>query len=364
MTPEHMVVEDGAQEEGTRTPARSSWVLAAVAFGLGVALGTIIGSPQSPSPPTPSVVERVADTGPAEPLADGSGGVASVVPDFPDALVAVEDDAGSGLIHVLWPVGGAPISRSMTAGSNLRFDVAGSYLAMTNTVPGLGGQVLSLGRFNSIRPVVAEVTSYAWHDSRSGRLAFTAGMGGESQLYTTSASLAPELVLSGMAQGATVVAWGDWGFAVQERGEVVLLNPNGEFRDREVGIGWASHADGWLLVVDETGVKTLSAGGGVRRIMEGDDSTLRMSAAAFSPDGTKVAIAGMRGVLIVDLANPDNVTEVPPYPADWVAWSSDSRFVNAPAVSGVTIYDTETGESEWVLVGHPIITASVVPLSS
>jgi hypothetical protein len=95
--------------------------------------------------------------------------------------------------------------------------------------------------------------------------------------------------------------------------------------------------------------------------MEAGD--LRVSTASFSPYGSKLAMAGVRGVSVIDLGDGNEVTSLTEYPAEWVDWSSDSRFVIAPAVSGVWIHDFETAKTVQLLVGHPIVTAAAIPLS-
>jgi hypothetical protein len=134
MPPDPMVVEDGVQEEATTRPrAGSGWILALVGFGPGIALGTLISSPLERLTPTGEQSDQTPGVGPSEPDIGESEGISIVIPGFPDALAAVENDAGSGLTHLLWPVAGSPVARSMTGGSDVRFDARGRFLALSLT---------------------------------------------------------------------------------------------------------------------------------------------------------------------------------------------------------------------------------------
>ncbi len=357
-----MVVEDGVEERGPRRDAQSSWLLVAVAFVLGLALGTLAPVDQDVTvgeSPDPTAIET-----PVGAAADESeSGISDFMAEFPDALVAVVDGVGSGHDYLLWPVKGPLLERSMTGGSGVRLDATGASVALSDRVPGLDGVILSVGRFHSIRAVSSGVTSYAWHDATSGALAFTTESDGDWLLHLVSANFTPTTVASGPADGRSVAAWGHWGFAVQTpRPQVVLLTPAGELKATEAGVALASHESGWLLVEDGD-LKLVSAGGGVRRLRVADASE-RIFAAAFSPDGDLVAMARGTGVHVYDLAGGEEIANLAAYPGDWIAWSSDSRFIVAPARSGIVIHDLETGGSLTTLVGHKVIVSQVRPLST
>lgn len=358
-----MVVEDGVEERPPRAGPRSSWLLVAAAFILGLALGTLASSPAEPSASAEVETAPTVD-GPASPIVDEyEAGVSGVVPEFPDALIAIGNGVGSGHDHLLWPVTGPLVSRSMTGGQDVALDATGQFVAMSQEVPGVEGLVLTLGRFNGVRAVSPAVTEYVWHDSKSGQLAFTTETGGEWSLQRVSATFFPSTVVTGPAYGGVVAAFGDWGFAIQmpDR-QVRLLNPMGELKSIESGVALASHSSGWILVQDE-GLKLVSAGGGVRRLDLIDVPTT-IFAATFSPDGDRVAVAGRFEVRVYDLAAEGEGVGLEGYPAGWLAWSSDSRFVAAPAQSGILVHDLETGEVHHTLIGHNVIAARALPLSS
>lgn len=358
-----MVVEDGVDERSPRGRSRSSWPLVVAAFVLGLTLGSLASSPSDPG----RGAETSADPSLVAPdessLDEYESGVSDLVPGFPDALVAVGDGIGSGHDYVLWPVRGPLVTRSMTGGDDVSLDATGRFVALSERVPGLEGAVLSMGRFNGIRPVSSAVTSFVWHDSRSGELAFTTETHGEWLLRRVAGNFSPSTVAAGPADGRSVAAWGDWGFALRAQdGNVVLLTPSGEPKAIVPGLALASHRSGWLLVQDD-GLKLVSAGGGVRRL-DLEDVPAPVFAAAFSPDGDLVAVAGRLGISVYELAAESRLARLSGYPGGWLAWSSDSRFVLAPAQRGIFVHDLETGESVQTLVGHNVVTAQVLPLST
>lgn len=359
-----MVVEDGVDGSSPRRQPRSSWLLVATAFALGLALGTLA------SPPTDQGTTADAAPGPATldapvgpPVDDIERGISDLVAEFPDALVAVDDGIGSGHDYLLWPVSGALVTRAISGGVDVRLDATGQFIAMSDEVPGLEGRVLSIGRFNGIRAVSSGVTSYEWHDANPGELAFITTADGTARLRRVSGYFDPSTVTEGIPQGSEVAAWGHWGFAVQTPDRrVVLLNPAGDLKAVQTGFALDSHGSGWLLLEDD-GLKLVSAGGGVRRL-DLTDIPERVFAAAFSPDGDRIAVAGRFGVNVYDLAEESEPQTVSAYPGRWLAWSSDSRFVVAPARSGIVVHDLETGASVQTLVGHNVIAAQVRPLST
>jgi hypothetical protein len=286
-----------------------------------------------------------------------------MVPGFPDALVAVGDSIGSGHDHLLWPVGGSLVTRPMTGGGDIHLDASSIFVALTEAVPDLPASMLSMGRFNAIRPLSTGVTSYSWHDSTSGYLAYTTEVDEEWRLYRVSGGFQPKLITRGSLDGATIAAWGDWGFAVQlPDGQIQMLTSEGELKDVTAGVAMASHESGWILVADE-GLKLVSAGGGVR-ILDRPQVPETVFAASFSPDGSRVAVVGNREVVVYDVDDAEATITAAGFQGGWVTWSSDSSFLVAPARSGVFIHDLEKGESHQVLVGHSILTAGVLPLST
>lgn len=363
MAPEASVVEDGTGESRVKPTPKPGWFLAIVGFGLGLAIGTLIaaptqisGAPDATQPTTPVTFGEHA-----EERADL--GVSGSVPGFPDALVAVGDSIGSGHDHLLWPVSGSLVTRPLTGGRDIELDAKSVFVALSEAVPDVPGSLLSMGRFNAIRPISTGVTSYSWHDSTSGHLAYTTEVDEEWHMYRVSGNFDPTLISRGRFDGASVAAWGDWGFAVQlPDGRIQLLTSQGEFKDVKAGVALASHESGWILVADED-LKLVSAGGGVR-LLDRPQVPDTVFAASFSPDGSRVAVMGRREVVVYDVADAEATFTAAGFQGRWVTWSSDSSFLVAPASSGVFIHDLEKSASHQVLVGHSILVAGVLPLST
>jgi hypothetical protein len=70
-------------------------------------------------------------------------------------------------------------------------------------------------------------------------------------------------------------------------------------------------------------------------------------------------LAGVSGVEILDVQENTLVDIGVDRPSEWVSWSTDSRFVITPALSGVVVHDLETGETHHVLTDHAVIAATV-----
>lgn len=363
MSSDAMVVEDGVDETTPEPRPRSGWALVGIGFLLGLALGTVVSLP---GPSTSSAEQSDSTVIPEEDLSPENSGIGEVVPGFPDTLVAISDGLGvglparSGLEHLLWPVRGASVTRTMPPGRDVVVDVTGDYYAMSTPLPDREGLLLSMGRINDVRPVRTGVTSYAWHASAGGTLAYTIDDDDGWHLYTTTPGSAPEEVdTSGYPRG-TVVAWGDWGYVIQSSDDTVLLTASGEFKGIERGRAIASHPNGWNLVVGDR-AKLVSSGGGIR-LLDLAEHGGSLSAAAFSPDGRRVAVAGDRGLFVYVLDDEASVS-LAAEASHWVIWSSDSRFVIASADSGIAIHDVETGESYQVLVGRNVVAALAVSIS-
>ncbi|HEX6286058.1 MAG TPA: hypothetical protein VFZ80_01105, partial [Acidimicrobiia bacterium] len=327
------VVEDGVGSSREQRPTQPSWIVGVAGFALGLGLGVLIVGPTPAEPPiettpgTASPDEGAAEVTTGTEVGDPSDdGVAGVIPGFPDAILVIARTSGTALDHVLWPNQGAVRVRSMTGGDEVRLDVGSQFIAMSDGVPGLDGVLLSMGRFNSIQPVASGVLGYSWHDSESALLAYTQSAGEVTRLSSVKADLTPVPVAEIPSPGGVIAGWGDWGWAIQQRpNEIVLLAPGGEFKDSEPGVAHASHRSGWIFATEGPDAKFVSSGGGVRRVPEpiGVGSVVD---AAFSPDGSRVAVAGTRGLAVLDVETQE-VTVLSESSTRSVAWSSDSRFV-------------------------------------
>lgn len=362
------VVEDGAGAPPPGAPSsRSSWFMALAGFVVGLGLGVLVVQPGVQDSgeaglTSPTIPETTTTS--TSVVAPEALGAAAVIEGFPDAIVAVARTSGSALDHVLWPVSGEVTVRPMTGGADVILDVGSQFIALSEEVPGSDGRLLSMGRFNTMRAVASDALSYAWHDSTIGALSYTARRGESTVLYSVRADLLSVPVAEITYSDATLIAWGDWGWALQQTSdEILLLNPDGEMKDIESGVGLASHPTGWVLVAEGDAMKLVSAGGGVRGIGPSPDVG-NIRGARFAPDASRVAVAGDSGVAVVNLETGEAL-DFATLPVSSLAWSSDSRFVLAPTASGVAVFDLEQpARTRAVLREHWMLVVGTVPLRS
>lgn len=346
------VIEDGRELPDQHPSGRLLLVLVSFAAGLGLGLITL-GVQSGQPPPTGASVDDLS-------ASDANQGISSRVPGFSDSLVLVAATENSAHDYILWPAEGPAQTRAMADGDEVLFDPSGTFIALLSSVPGLDGSLLSMGRFNLIRAVSSGVTSYAWHDSIKGGLAYTIEDDLGTHLYTLNfRGLKTEIPWIGPG-GARVAAAGEWGWAIQASAdEMVLLNPEGEFKASQSGRALASQPEGWIFVADGEEMKFVSSGGGVERL-NADVKPGIVADASFSPSGSSVAIASSRGTFVFN-RQLDEIQVLTNESVSWVRWSSDSRFVLTPATTGLTVYDIETGVGTEVLNQRALITVAVLP---
>jgi len=360
------LIEDGVAPPARRERNRPSWALAVAGFVVGLGLGvTVVGPPpaeteQPSSLTTPTGEPPVATLG-TDPVAPALG---DVVPGFLDALVVISDRGGGALDRILWPNRSGLTVTSLTGGKGVLLDPEAQHVAMSTTVPGLDGVILSMGRPSAVEPVASGVTSYAWHDSTPGWLGYTVDSVNTTQLFTSKGEFGSTHVVELEGAGATVVGWGDWGWALQDPvgGVLLLVTPEGEFRDSEVGVGLDTSSDGWVFMAEGEELKLVSAGGGVRRIAPSAEVG-PIRAARLSPDGQMVAISGSDGLVVLDVES-GSVHELSGMDTDVIAWSSESRFLITGTGAGVVIFEIGADTVQAMLREHPVVQVGVVTLGS
>ena len=191
MTEQVRVVDGDAPERPAAAPPGSNWLLFALGFAVGLGVAVVFLTSTGVNTPTATTtgVVGVPVTQPEDTNTEIPG-IREMVDGFPDAMVAMVETEGRSLTHLLWPIGGPPVERPLPTGGigTARFDTSGRWLAATTFVPDQEGALLSVGIASSFVPLVSGVTSYAWHDSESGELAYTRVFDGEGSVWVVHAN--------------------------------------------------------------------------------------------------------------------------------------------------------------------------------
>lgn len=360
--PDSVQVLEEAQIERPRPMRdRRAWASVVVTFAVGVAFGAVFFGPVVDPGTDP---DDAADDGPVAPGEEvGPVGLARAIPGMPDAVVAIVASQDAGIEYLLWPLARGPSTRSLPAGpgASVSIDPSGGWVAVLTPVPDSEGGLLSTGRSTAVRPVASGVDSYAWNDSAPGNIGFLRFHEGSWGLWRASAYPVPglEVDLGGEYPGE-LVAFGDWGWALQRPGSFRVVSPNGSSRDYE----------GRLLDVAESAFLSLVSGdvmlydalGGADLVA---DQTPGVMAAAFSPDRSQVAILypGAVTVVSVDGSAPPIGHRLPPQTGS-IVWSSDAGFILASlSPRGLRVIDVRTGQTWLHLTDYTVIGVGVVPLS-
>lgn len=355
------MVEDA--RESPAPDSRPGWGWLAVGLVIGAGVSVLVLGPGNPAQVTTST------TVVGERAGASSGGIADVVEGFPDGLVAVTRSDGQSLELLIWPLRGEPIERTIPVGVSrppdpVSFDVSGRRLATVLPVPDESHGVLYAGIPEAAAIIATEVTGYAWHDTDAFHLAYTTFVDDELLLWAVRHNRAePELVTRSVGILGHVVAWGDWGYAIQddERDTVVLFTASGEIKDTHPGRVLDSNGGGWLAV-DDGGLGLLSAGGGVRKL-ESETLEGEVLAGRFSEDGERIALLGSELVQVVPVDGDSEPIESEGRPGvAQLAWSSDGRFVVYPAPRGLRVVDSFDAETEEILVDRTITGLGILPL--
>jgi hypothetical protein len=355
------VVED-ARESHDRAPPPPRWAWLFVGLLLGAGAAFLMFGVDAPVPsPVPS------DTDPG--ASPSVGGIADAIEGFPDGLMAVTRSNGQSLELMIWPLQGEPYQRAIPVGvarppGPVEFDHSGRRIATLLPMPETELGVLYAGIPENAEIVATDVSGFAWHDSEALGLAYTTYVDGELGLWVIRPELSgPELVTRAVGIDGRLAAWGEWGYAIQDEAEdvVVLITATGEIKDTHPGRVLGSYRTGWLAI-DGDGIHLLSAGGGVRGLgavgLEKDVLTAR-----FSGDGSKLALLTRDRAVVLSM-NDDSVLHesegrsgVP-----LLAWSSDGRFLLYPGVRGIRATDTGNGETEAILTTRTFTGLGIAPL--
>jgi hypothetical protein len=309
------------QGKPSEPPDRPTWPLIATVGLAAAVLGYLLGaagtngdpvggaettstivSPEPTSPATTTTVPR-----PREPS------LAELVPGFEGTLVAQLGQQHlivfSGPRLAVWPAQrDSPMFREQPIMVVASPDASGTLMAGLGPVAMIGWSALYVGRPESMRPVRHDVSSYAWHSTQPGHLAwleFTDDPGHYDLMVADMPAEESQALLSPGRRITEVLdarlhSWGQWGFLLvgQLGEEVILLDENGDERWRHQATNAHVAASGDMLLSREprwgdfSGLLLIPAGS----LDTGDAIPLawipeRTAAVGWSPDSLRLALA-------------------------------------------------------------------------
>lgn len=234
-----------------RGPSR--WPLMLLAVLASLALGVLLGSGRNQAPPTSAEIEQVARV---EAVRDRANLVADfpevrepelaaeprplglplreLVPGFEDTLiVTLLDPEDEPLYQMVWGPGASSAVRVTTMDDGL-FDQAGNLFARLERSL-WNGQMLAVGDLSSrsTGPVAIGADGFVWHGSDAGRIGWTGDLeegrralfSGDLERIVGDGALGVTWVAD--IGGAHLVAWDDWGFALDSDGQLITLSSSG-----------------------------------------------------------------------------------------------------------------------------------------
>jgi hypothetical protein len=262
---------------------------------------------------------------------------------------------------LLWPNAKPLIAREATSAPGASFDRSGVFIATWAAASDAGDRLLLAGRPNSLRSISEDVSSFAWHDDAPGRLGYVVEADGRWAIWQVVPGFSASLQFEGTGSIPRIAAWGEWGYALQNGGDITLLTPEGDHKAIYRGRLLASRGDGWLLVSSES-IDLLSAGGGVVRTEIAPDRVGSMKSASFSPDMESIALVGSRGILVSPVRGAGETKKLEVGDASVALWSADSRFLIVPRDEGLSVFDMESVNQFFVLEDQALRAVGVIPL--
>jgi hypothetical protein len=409
--------------QGTPNPRtdRPPWPLVVAVGVTGAVLGYLLGAAGLPGEPEGASAPALATEDPAHATEDtemvppDAVRLGDLVPGLEGTLVANVGEPAPYQGLMMWSRGwSSPRHGSIAAGGPISPNASGGQIARLGRAAGDIGpdSALYLGSWSGspLTPARLGVRSFAWHDTDPSLIAWL-----EAADEPTGADLPPgfeewekrfyeprELWVAAVAAntpfqligdpvatipGAELLAWGSWGYAVAVpevevdppnwRPWLVVLAPDGEERWRTLD---------WTVAVSPTGLLLLqgSTPTGELRIASAAENeevgAVPMEhgvtfAAAFSPDGRRLAFLGRRSepdgwvvaVWDLDAAGWTRVADLPGTgynaagPGGLIRWTPDGRFVLVPGrlhtvagSFGITFYDTVEDTAHHLEIG-PVV---------
>ncbi len=367
--------DDSAQ---AAPPSRSGgWPLVVMGLAAALAIGVLIGNGRTSAEPTAAEIEQVArveavrdranlvtefpevrESEPAgEPRPLGRP-LRELIPGFSDVLiVSLLDSAGEPLYQLVWGPGASSAVRATTLDHGV-FDQSGNFFARVEHTL-WNGQMLAVGDLSSrsTGPVAIGADGFVWHDSEDARIAYTGEVeDARRALFTGKLERIVgdgEVAISYVTDigGARLLAWDEWGFALEADGELILLNPPGGDLGRGTlrFLGSASRstvavADGQTVLVGPPDLQDLvepwwaSRIGGEVLAVHRSPARSVLAVEAIEAEGT-----------VTYVVTDDDIVRLAFASADPQRWSSDGRFLIFSSTgvesSALTFYDIDSDTS-------------------
>ncbi len=178
-----------------------------------------------------------------------------LVPGFVDLLIVSHtNEGGDPFYQVLWGPGANTAARTAAFDDGV-FDLSGNYFARFENSQ-WNGVMLAIGDLSSESsgPVSVGSDAFAWHDTEPGLIAYTTELEvGRRALFTGEIVRRPgasDLLVEYVQDigGAQLVGWGDFGFALESDGELIMIGTNGADLGRAPVQYLGRDTDGALLV--------------------------------------------------------------------------------------------------------------------
>ncbi len=178
-----------------------------------------------------------------------------LVPGFSDLLIVAHvNEESEPFYQLLWGPGSNAAARTAAFDDGV-FDLSGNYFARFESSQ-WNGVMLAMGDLSSESsgPVAIGADAFAWHDTEPGHIAYTTEIEvGRRALFTGEIVRRPgesDLLVSYVQDigGAQLLAWGDFGFALESDGELIMIGTNGADLGRAPVQYIGRDTDGALLV--------------------------------------------------------------------------------------------------------------------
>lgn len=339
-----------------------TWHRILLGLAIGVSVSVLLLRTNNAPTTTPSTFAAQFGAGPEEGIGDQVSG-------FDESLVAIRRSDGRGVELLVWPLAGAPYIWDLGLGTTsppvgIEFDRSGRQIATLLPARQNSEPVLFAGTRDVTEIVATGVTGFAWHDQRPLAFAYSTVASGVLTLWSAPSGLAPASPIAAIeSTDGSLVAWGDWGFALQDdqKGSGMVVDTRGGVEMVFEGRVLATHADGMVLI-DDSGLKVLDVRSGRELADLGHQDGV--VDASFSPDGSQIALEKRDSVELasIDETRDNLVFEVHTgFPQ--ISWSSSGRFLLAPGTHSIVIIDTETGKISEVANDGVFLSVAPLPIT-